>query len=141
MVDETPTNPPGLPPESPVHLLEGSGFSATGNTVEGSGVAATGNTGISFEGADKLIEYRANQIFSKLLAYLLGAIGGALIATIWNLNSAIYEAVGKQSAHKEIADFEAQELQKQINAIKLQLSYTNCMNDSKVKDKSGCYKQ
>ena len=116
--------------------------SVTPANVVGSGTQVVGNQPITVDGES--LDHKLSKLATKVLTYfitgLLIAIAGALFAIVYDLNGKIYEAVGKQSANKQITDFEIRQLQKENLELNSENHRLKCLNDSQIKNKGDCYK-
>lgn len=77
---------------------------------------------------------------TRTLRYLLFVVAGAIIASVWNLNGQIYQAVGATSVSTKALELEIARLKDEVSNRQQQLTIRDCLDNKKVTDKAGCYR-
>lgn len=88
----------------------------------------------------ELVAKQAREYTNHILRYFLLVVLGAIVASIWNLNGQIYQAVGATSVSTKSLELEISRLTKEMDKLEKQLNVINCIEDKKVMDKAGCYR-
>jgi hypothetical protein len=71
---------------------------------------------------------------------MLTVVTGAILASVWGLNSAIYQAVGATSVSTKSLELEIVRLRDDVKRQQQQLTIRDCLENKKVTDKAGCYR-
>jgi hypothetical protein len=83
---------------------------------------------------------QARAYTNQILRYLFLVVLGAIVASVWNLNGQIYQAVGATSISTKTLELEISRLTKEVDKLERQLKTQDCLEDRKVTDKAGCYR-
>lgn len=86
------------------------------------------------------IQSAANEYTNKIFRYMLFVVGGALIATVWNLNGQISQAVGSSGVATKSLEIEISRLNEEIKKLEQQIKQRDCLDNKRVIDKAGCYR-
>jgi hypothetical protein len=86
------------------------------------------------------IQSAANEYTNKIFRYMLFVVGGALIATVWNLNGQISQAVGSSGVATKSLEIEVSRLNEEIKKLEQQIKQRDCLDNKRVIDKAGCYR-
>jgi hypothetical protein len=89
--------------------------------------------------ADEVLQ-QVKDYTNKILIYLLVALGGAIAASVWNLNAQIHQAVGAAGVSSKALELEITRLKDEAKKNSQQLTLKDCLENKKVIDKAGCYR-
>lgn len=89
--------------------------------------------------ADEVLQ-QVKEYTNKILIYLLVALGGAIAASVWNLNAQIHQAVGAAGVSSKALELEIARLKEEAKKNSQQLTLKECLENKKVIDKAGCYR-
>jgi hypothetical protein len=87
---------------------------------------------------EQSIEKRLKRFAVWFGTSILLVIIGAVLATIWQLNGAIYEAVGKSSERELYSEVLKMKIQQLDKENQLQKKALDCYANPTIKDKRGC---
>lgn len=83
---------------------------------------------------------QAKDYAHRTLRYIFAVILGAVIASVWDLNGKIYQAVGSTSVSTKALELEITRLKDELAKEEKRNTVMTCLDNKKVVDKAGCYR-
>ena len=83
---------------------------------------------------------QATAYTNRILRYIVAVVIGAVLASVWNLNGQIYQAVGATSVSTKALELEIERLKLELAKQQIRVKIQECLENKLVLDKAGCYR-